>query len=93
MSLCILLFPFLSSPFLSSPLPPSQHFLLQFETAQVDDEILDEFPVTIRHKVSRALYRRVVEQCYLFNDCTAEFIDQIVSSPCPVVPILSFKVP
>lgn len=52
---------------------------LQFETEQVEDEILDEFPVTIRHKVARALYRRVVEQCYLFKGCSSEFINQIVS--------------
>ena len=56
-----------------------QHVRLQFETEQVEDEILDEFPVTIRHKVSRALYRRVVEQCYLFKGCQPEFINQIVS--------------
>lgn len=57
-----------------------QHVRLQFETEQVEDEILEDFPVTIQHKVARSLYRRTVEKCYLFQGCSAEFIDQIVST-------------
>ncbi|GJP57662.1 hypothetical protein CLOP_g15655, partial [Closterium sp. NIES-67] len=56
-----------------------QHVRLQFETEQVEDEVMEEFPLSIRHKVARALYQRTVEACYLFDGCSGECINQIVS--------------
>ncbi|CAI5506668.1 unnamed protein product [Closterium sp. Naga37s-1] len=60
-----------------------QHVRLQFETDQVEDNILNDFPVSIRHKVARALYRRLVEQSYIFQGCSPEFINQIVTKVIP----------
>ncbi|CAI5467807.1 unnamed protein product, partial [Closterium sp. Yama58-4] len=60
-----------------------QHVRLQFETDQVEDNILNDFPVSIRHKVARALYRRLVEQSYIFQGCSPEFINQIVTKVTP----------
>lgn len=55
-----------------------QHVRLQYETEQVEDEIMEEYPRSMRHKVSRALYKRCVEDCYLFANCSGEFVNQIV---------------
>ncbi|CAI5463327.1 unnamed protein product [Closterium sp. Yama58-4] len=70
-----------------------QHVRLQFETDQVEDNILNDFPVSIRHKVARALYRRLVEQSYIFQGCSPEFINQIsipFSPTCPLLPLQMF---
>ncbi|GJP49051.1 hypothetical protein CLOM_g8318 [Closterium sp. NIES-68] len=60
-----------------------QHVRLQFETEQVEDEVMEEFPLSIRHKVARALYQRTVEACYLFDGCSGECINQIVARATP----------
>ncbi|CAI7805390.1 unnamed protein product, partial [Closterium sp. NIES-54] len=60
-----------------------QHVRLQFETEQVEDEVMEEFPLSIRHKVARALYQRAVEACYLFDGCSGECINQIVARATP----------
>ncbi|CAI5477601.1 unnamed protein product, partial [Closterium sp. Yama58-4] len=60
-----------------------QHVRLQFETEQVEDEVMEEFPLSIRHKVARALYQRAVEACYLFDGCSGECISQIVARAVP----------
>lgn len=56
-----------------------QHVRLQFETDQDDDDVLETFPISIRHKVARALFMSRVQDCYLFQGCSHEFINQIVS--------------
>ncbi|CAI5535636.1 unnamed protein product [Closterium sp. Naga37s-1] len=60
-----------------------QHVRLQFETEQVEGEVMEEFPLSIRHKVARALYQRAVEACYLFEGCSGECINQIVARAVP----------
>eukprot|EP00850_Spirogloea_muscicola_P016184 SM000129S26171 [mRNA] locus=s129:404788:409939:- [translate_table: standard] len=56
-----------------------RHIRLQFETNQVADDIVEDFPIGIRHRIAHARFQNVVHECQLFQNCSFEFIDQIVS--------------
>ena len=56
-----------------------QHVQLRFEAEQMDDEVIEDFPAILRMKVSLALYKKTIEDCFLFKNCSKEFMGEVVS--------------
>ncbi|XP_051146393.1 potassium channel SKOR-like isoform X2 [Andrographis paniculata] len=55
------------------------HLRLQYESSYTDAAVLQDIPISIRAKISQTLYRSYVENIPLFKDCSAEFINHIVT--------------
>ncbi|KAJ7553359.1 hypothetical protein O6H91_06G095000 [Diphasiastrum complanatum] len=55
------------------------HTRLRYESKFMEESIIEDLPVSIRAKVSQALYRSEVEHVPLFKNCSNEFISQLVN--------------
>eukprot|EP00249_Psilotum_nudum_P015090 c25161_g1_i1 orf=723-2960(-) len=55
------------------------HLKLQFESKFQEDTTIEDLPFSIRAKISQELYRSIVEQIALFENCSPEFINEIVT--------------
>lgn len=55
------------------------HLQLQYECQFIEDDVVDDLPLSIRAKVTQSLYLSTVEQVLLFRNCSSEFINQIAT--------------
>ncbi|KAJ7551923.1 hypothetical protein O6H91_06G034800 [Diphasiastrum complanatum] len=55
------------------------HIRLQFESKFTEESITNNFPVAIRAKISQALYHDILEQVYLFKNCSYDFMNETVT--------------
>ncbi|KAL3838718.1 hypothetical protein ACJIZ3_023309 [Penstemon smallii] len=55
------------------------HLRLQYESSYTEASVLQDIPISIRAKISQTLYKSYVENVILFNGCSSEFINQIVT--------------
>ncbi|XP_027902867.1 potassium channel KAT3 [Vigna unguiculata] len=55
------------------------HMQLKFKTAELQQELLEDLPKTIRSCIAHHLFRNIVETAYLFKGVSDYFITQLVS--------------
>ncbi|KAL0463277.1 UNVERIFIED_CONTAM: Potassium channel SKOR [Sesamum latifolium] len=55
------------------------HLRLQYESSYTDASVLQDIPISIRAKISQTLYKSYVENVPLFEGCSSEFVNQIVT--------------
>ncbi|KAL3023515.1 hypothetical protein AAZX31_04G071500 [Glycine max] len=55
------------------------HMQLKFQTAELQQEVLQDLPKTIRSSIARHLFQNIVETTYLFKGVSDDFITQLVS--------------
>eukprot|EP00798_Chlamydomonas_sp_ICE-L_P004694 gene4694-14897_t len=57
-----------------------EHLELFFRTEQTqDNKVLDIYPIAITRKLLRHLYLQPVQQCYLFKETKAKFLDELLA--------------
>ncbi|RZC89262.1 hypothetical protein C5167_030955 [Papaver somniferum] len=54
------------------------HLWLQYESSYTEAVVLQDFPISIRAKISQTLYRDFIENVPLFKGCSQELKNQIV---------------
>ncbi|XP_031491060.1 potassium channel KOR2-like isoform X2 [Nymphaea colorata] len=54
------------------------HLQLQYESSYTKASILEDIPVSIRAKISQALYSEAIHQVPLLEGCSEDFLNQIV---------------
>ncbi|XP_068484254.1 potassium channel KAT3 [Phaseolus vulgaris] len=55
------------------------HMQLKFKTAELQQEVLQDLPKTIRSCIAQHLFKNIVETAYLFKGVSDNFITQLVS--------------
>ncbi|KAG2400223.1 Potassium channel KAT3 [Vigna angularis] len=55
------------------------HMQLKFKTAELQQEVLQDLPKTIRSSIAQHLFKNIVETAYLFKGVSDYFITQLVS--------------
>ncbi|KAK9682313.1 hypothetical protein RND81_10G064600 [Saponaria officinalis] len=55
------------------------HLRLQYESSYTEASVLQDIPISLRAKISQSLYMSYIEAVPLFNGCSSEFINQIVT--------------
>jgi len=61
------------------------HMQLKFKTAELQQELLEDLPKTIRSCIAHHLFRNIVETAYLFKGVSDYFITQLVKLFVPVL--------
>ncbi|KAL6748139.1 hypothetical protein V8C86DRAFT_3147133, partial [Haematococcus lacustris] len=58
-----------------------EHLELHFHNEQnMEETVLQKYPLTIRRRVMRHLYASTVRHCYLFKNCKAKFADAVLAA-------------
>lgn len=55
------------------------HMQLKFKTAELQQEVLQDLPKTIRSSIAQHLFKNIVETAYLFKGVSDYFITQLVN--------------
>ena len=54
------------------------HMQLKFKTAELQQEVLQYLPKTIRSNIARHLFQNIVRTTYLFKGVSDDFIAQLI---------------
>ena len=54
------------------------HMQLKFKTAELQQEVLQYLPKTIRSNIARHLFQNIVQTTYLFKGVSDDFIAQLI---------------
>ncbi|KAL3735687.1 hypothetical protein ACJRO7_024766 [Eucalyptus globulus] len=55
------------------------HVRLQYESSYTEAAVIQDIPISIRAKISQTLYMPCIEKVALFNGCSSDFINQVVT--------------
>ncbi|XXG81801.1 hypothetical protein AAC387_Pa09g2370 [Persea americana] len=56
-----------------------RHMLMEYESSNIKAVVLQDIPISLRHKIRQKLYKPCIEKVPLFKECSPEFINGIVN--------------